>query len=150
MAHMKKAQLVWTGEDWNFETTLGSGYQVQFKAPNSDQNGGSPMEFFLAGVAGCTGVDVLSILQKMRQDVQALTVDIEGDRAEDYPMVYTDVTIVYNLRGTNIDPAAVEKAIELSMTRYCSASITFKRAGVNVTTRYHIEDMAAVKVTEMV
>ena len=140
MAHAKKAQLVWTGEDWNFETTLGSGYQVQFKAPNSDTGGGSPMEFMLAGVAGCTGVDVLSILKKMRQDVQGLTVEIDGDRAEDYPMVYTDVTIVYNLTGTDIDPEAVEKAIELSMTKYCSASIIFKRAGVKVSTKYNIEE----------
>lgn len=141
MAHMKKAQLVWTGENWNFETTLGSGYQVQFKAPEQDATGGSPMEFFLAGVAGCTGVDVLSILQKMRQDVQGLTVDIEGERAEDYPMVYTDVTIVYNLRGTNIDPQSVEKAIELSMTKYCSASIIFKRAGVKVSTQFNLEEV---------
>ncbi|MBE2224533.1 MAG: OsmC family protein [Anaerolineae bacterium] len=139
MANTKTAQLVWTGEDWNFETTLGSGYQVQFKAPEPNATGGSPMEFLLAGVAGCTGVDVLSILNKMRQDVTGLTVDIEGDRAEDYPMVYTDVTIVYNLTGTDIDPDAVEKAIELSMTKYCSASIIFKRAGVKVSTTYHIE-----------
>lgn len=139
MAHKKNAQLVWTGEDWNFETTLGSGYQVQFKAPEPDATGGSPMEFLLAGVAGCTGVDVLSILKKMRHDVTGLTVDIEGDRAEDYPMVYTDVTIVYNLTGTDIDPESVEKAIELSMTKYCSASIIFKRAGVKVSTKYNIE-----------
>ena len=139
MAHKKNAQLVWTGEDWNFETTLGSGYQVQFKAPEPDKTGGSPMEFLLAGVAGCTGVDVLSILKKMRQDVTGLTVDIEGDRAEDYPMVYTDVIIVYNLTGTDIDPESVEKAIELSMTKYCSASIIFKRAGVKVSTKYNIE-----------
>ena len=139
MAHKKNAQLVWTGEDWNFETTLGSGYQVQFKAPEPNATGVSPMEFFLAGVAGCTGVDVLSILTKMRQDVTGLTVDIEGDRAEDYPMVYTDVIIAYNLTGTDIDPESVEKAIELSMTKYCSASIIFKRAGVKVSTKYNIE-----------
>ena len=139
MAHKKNAQLVWTGEDWNFETTLGSGYQVQFKAPEPDATGGSPMEFLLAGVAGCTGVDVLSILKKMRQEVTGLTVDIEGDRAEDYPMVYTDVTIVYNVTGTDIDPDSVEKAIELSMTKYCSTSIIFKRAGVKVSTKYNIE-----------
>lgn len=140
MANTKTAQLVWTGEDWNFDTTLGSGYQVQFKAPNSDAGGGSPMEFMLAGVAGCTGVDVLSILKKMRQDVKGLTVDIEGVRAEDYPMVYTDVTIVYNLTGSGIDPEAVDKAIELSMTKYCSASIIFKRAGVKVSTKVNIEE----------
>ncbi|MCZ7670033.1 MAG: OsmC family protein [Chloroflexi bacterium] len=138
MANRKNAQLVWTGEDWNFETTLGSGYQVQFKAPEPDATGGSPMEFLLAGVAGCTGVDVLSMLKKMRQNVVGLTVDIEGDRAEDYPMVYTDVTIVYNLTGADIDPESVEKAIELSMTKYCSASIIFKRAGVKVSTKYNI------------
>jgi putative redox protein len=74
----------------------------------------------------------------MRQDVVGLTVNIEGDRAEDYPMVYTDVVIVYNLTGNNIDPDSVEKAIELSMTKYCSASIIFKRAGVKVSTQYNI------------
>ena len=138
MANTKTAQLVWTGEDWNFETTLGSGYQAQFKAPQPAATGGGPMEFLLAGVAGCTGVDVLSMLKKMRQDVTGLTVDIEGDRAEDYPMVYTDVTIVYNLTGTDIEAESVEKAIELSMTKYCSASIIFKRAGVKVSTKYNI------------
>ena len=111
MAHRKTATLRWTGDDWNFETTLGSGYTVQFKAPNADTAGGSPMEFMLAGVAGCTAVDVVSILKKMRQDVQDLTVFIDGDRAEDYPMVYTDVKIVYTVKGKDIDPTAVEKAI---------------------------------------
>lgn len=138
MANTKNAELIWTGEDLNFETTLGSGYTVNFKASNADENGGSPMEFMLAGVAGCTGVDVLSMLKKMRQDVAGLTINIEGDRAEDYPMVYTDVTIVYNLTGTDIDSDSVEKAIDLSMTKYCSASIIFKRAGVNVSTKYNI------------
>ena len=142
MANIKSAKLVWSGEDWNFDTTLGSGYQVQFKAPNADVDGGSPMEFMLAGVAGCTGVDILSILQKMRQSVANLTVDIEGVRAEDYPMVYTDVTIVYNLSGQDIDPEAVEKAIELSMTKYCSASIIFKRAGVSISTTYNITNVS--------
>jgi len=141
MAHKKSAQLIWTGEDWNFETTLGSGYQVQFKAPNANESGGSPMEFMLAGVAGCTGVDVVSILQKMRQKVDNLTVDIEGERAEDYPMVYTDVIITYHLSGIDIEPEAVEKAIHLSMTKYCSASIIFKRAGVKVTTKYNITNV---------
>ena len=141
MAHRKSVTLRWTGEEMNFVTTLGAGYQVLFKAPQADETGGSPMEFFLAGVAGCTGVDVVSILQKMRQDVQDLTVFIDGDRAEEYPMVYTDVKIVYTIKGKGIDPTAVEKAIELSMTKYCSASITFKRAGVHVTTEYVIEEV---------
>lgn len=141
MAHRKTATLRWTGDDWNFETTLGSGYQVLFKAPQADVDGGSPMEFMLAGVAGCTAVDVVSMLKKMRQDVQDVTVFIDGDRAEDYPMVYTDVKIVYTIKGKGVEATAVEKAIELSMTKYCSASITFKRAGVNMTTDYVIEEV---------
>lgn len=140
MAQQKSAQLRWTGENYNFKTTLGSGFEFLAKGPSADAEGGGPMELLLAGVAGCTGIDVLSILGKMRQDVQDLTVDIEGDRAEDYPMVYTDVKIVYRFKGKGIEETAVAKAIELSMTKYCSASIIFKRAGVNVRTEYHIQE----------
>jgi putative redox protein len=141
MAHAKQAQLRWTGENYNFKTTLGSGYEFPMNGPVADAQGGGPMEFLLAGVAGCTGVDVLSILEKMRQDVQDLTVEIAGDRAEDYPMVYTDVKIVYRLKGRGVEATAVAKAIELSMTKYCSASIMFKRAGANVSTEFHIEEV---------
>lgn len=141
MAHAKQAQLRWTGENFNFKTTLGSGYEFPMNGPVAGAQGGGPMEFLLAGVAGCTGIDVLSILEKMRQDVQDLTVEIEGDRAEDYPMVYTDVKIIYRLKGKGIEETAVAKAIELSMTKYCSASIMFKRAGANVSTEFHIEEV---------
>jgi putative redox protein len=141
MAHTKQAQLRWTGESFNFKTTLGSGYEVMFKGSAADAEGGGPMEFLLAGVAGCTGVDVLSILGKMRQDIKDLTVEIVGDRAEDYPMVYTDVKIIYRLKGQGIEETAVAKAIELSMSKYCSASIMFKRAGTRVTTEYHVEEV---------
>jgi putative redox protein len=141
MAHRKQAHLQWTGENFDFKTTLGSGYELMMNAPEAGMGGGGPMELLLAGVAGCTGVDILSILQKMRQEVLDLQVEIDGERAEDYPMVYTDVTIVYRLKGKGLEATAVEKAIELSMTKYCSASIIFKRAGVHVATEYSIEEV---------
>jgi putative redox protein len=97
------------------------------------------MEFLLAGVAGCTAMDVVGILRKMRQPLQGLEVSVSGTRASDYPMVYTDATITYIVKGDGVDPAAVEKAIALSHETYCSASVMFERSGTNMTTLYRIE-----------
>ena len=101
------------------------------------------MSILLAGVAGCTAMDVLSIVQKKRQQVDNLEVEIVGQRADTQPMVYTDVDITYTLYGRNIDPAAVERAIDLSQTKYCSASIIFHRAGVNIQTHYEIRESSS-------
>jgi putative redox protein len=106
----------------------------------ADAEGASPMAILLAGVAGCTAMDVLSILQKKRQPVDTMDVEIVGQRADTVPKVYTDVDITYNLYGNGIDPAAVERAIDLSQTKYCSASIIFHRAGVNIRTHYNIHE----------
>jgi putative redox protein len=80
------------------------------------------------------------ILQRRRQNLTGLEVEIKGTQAEDPPNVFTDATVVYVIRGEDIDPAAVERAIDLSMTKYCSASIMLKRAGMNLTTEYRIEE----------
>ena len=122
MAHKKNAQLVWTGDDWNFETTLGSGYQVQFKAPEPDATGGSPMEFLLAGVAGCTGVDVLSILKKMRMVWKGFTLEVSGELTEGHPKVYSDIHIAYRFTGPELDRKKIERAVELSQTAYCGVT----------------------------
>lgn len=139
MANTKSAKIAWTGEDLNFSGSLESGFPIQMKS-TADDEGASPMSIFLAGVAGCTAMDVLSIVQKKRQPVDNMEVEIVGIRAETHPMVYTDVDITYILYGSGIDPAAVERAIELSQTKYCSASIIFQRAGVNVQTHYELRE----------
>ena len=139
MAYTKSAKISWTGEALNFSGTVDSGYPVVMKN-TADEEGASPMALFLGSVAGCTAMDVLSIVQKKRQQVDGMEIEIVGKRAEDHPMVFTEVDITYILYGKDIDPAAVERAIELSQTRYCSASITFVRAGVDVNTHYEIRE----------
>jgi len=140
MAYTKSAKLAWTGENLNFSGTLESGFPVTMKN-TADAEGASPMSLFLSAVAGCTAMDVLSIVQKKRQQVENMEIEIVGRRAETHPMAYTDVDITYILYGKDIDPAAVERAIELSQTKYCSASTTFVRAGVNIKTNYEIREV---------
>ena len=140
MAVEKSASVEWKGTELDFHAELGSGYGFEMSGP-ATPTGGSPVEFMLAGVAGCTAMDIVHILRKRRLSPSNITVEIRGTQAEEAPNVYTDANIVYIIRGENITPAVVEKAIELSQDKYCSASIMFQRAGVHVTTEYRIEEM---------
>lgn len=140
MSQQNSAKTVWKGEGLNFEGSVGSGYEFDVGG-GSDKVGGSPMEYLLVGVAGCTAVDVVSMLKKQRQDVLGLEVEAVGTRADDHPKVYTAVTVTYIVRGRNIDPRAVERAINLSEEKYCSASAMFTRAGARVETKFKIEEI---------
>ena len=141
MSNEKTARVVWSGNNLQFHGTLGSGYEFDLNS-NASEAGGSPMEFLLAGVAGCTAMDVISILQKMRQKVHEFAVEISGVRAEQHPKVYTEVDITFIVRGESIDPDNVARAIELSERIYCSASRMFQRAGTKLNTSYRIEETA--------
>lgn len=134
----KSAQITWQGEGLLFKGVLGSGYEFDLASPGGAE-GGSPMEFLLAGVAGCTAMDVVHVLRKMRQPLKGLVIEISGVRADEHPKVYTTVEIVYVVQGEGIDSEAVEKAIRLSQETYCSASIMFKQAGVTIRSDYRIE-----------
>ncbi len=136
MADSKSAHLDWTGEGLDFHVTFPSGFEADFGS-----RGASPMEFMLASVAGCTGMDVVYVLGRKRQNVQAVSIEIAGKRADNHPRVYTEVDITYVVKGEGVSPAAVEQAIALSQEAYCSASIIFKRAGVDVRTHYRIEEV---------
>ncbi|MEM0161216.1 MAG: OsmC family protein [Thermoplasmata archaeon] len=100
--------------------------------------GAAPMELVLIGVASCTGSDVVAILKKMRADLKGLKVYIEGERAEEYPKVYTRIKLKYTAKG-NIDEKDLKKAIDLSQEKYCSASIMLKRSGTIFDIEYEIE-----------
>ena len=139
MAPVKTATVEWKGEDLKFHARLGGGYEFEMEGPPTPQ-GGSPVEFLIAGAVGCTAMDMIHILQRRRQKVTGLEVEIKGVQAEDPPNVFTDATVVYVVRGEDIDPVAVERAIDLSMSKYCSASIMLKRAGMNLATEYRIEE----------
>jgi putative redox protein len=79
------------------------------------------MEMLLVGLAGCTAMDVITILRKKRQQITAYEVQVQGVRADDHPRVFVEITVEHRIAGYHIQPEAVERAIELSRTRYCGA-----------------------------
>ena len=97
----------------------------------------SPMELLLVGVAGCTGMDVASILTKKRQPLVELKVKVRGRMVDDFPRVFDLIEIEYLLWGEGIEPVAVEQAIHLSEDKYCSASAML-RASATVNWSYRI------------
>jgi putative redox protein len=86
-----------------------------------NDSGARPMELILMGLCGCTAMDTISILRKKRQNVIGLEVKASADRAEEHPKVFTKIALHYIVTGEDVDPAAVERAIELSAERYCPA-----------------------------
>jgi len=106
-----------------------SGHALVMDADPSDggQNiGPRPMELLLAGAGGCSGMDVISILKKKRQDVTGLEINVRGEKAEDYPKKFTEITLEFAVRGKNISEEAVKRTVELSMTKYCSVKATLE------------------------
>jgi putative redox protein len=95
---------------------------VDASVPDGGEDSGfRPMELLLVGLAGCTGMDVISILRKKRQEVTGYEVRVQGTRAETHPMLFTDIVVEHHITGRQVDPAAVARAIELSESRYCGA-----------------------------
>jgi putative redox protein len=99
--------------------------------------GPSPMQMMLFSLGGCTAMDVISILRKKRQNVTGFEVRVKGDRAESHPKVFTDIEIEFVVRGIDIDPAAVERAIQLSSEIYCPAQAMLSKAA-NIRTIFTI------------
>ena len=114
------AQLNWT-DGMQFVARAGDGPAVVLDSSDGG-SGPSPMELVLIGVAGCTAIDVIMIMQKKRADVIDFQVNISGERADDHPRRYTKIHIEYVLSGRDIKPNAVEQAIQLSEEKYCGAS----------------------------
>ena len=139
MVDEREVTVEWTGEGKQFQAVTGSGYPFEMTSPAGAEAGGSPMELLLAGVAGCTAVDVVHTLRKMRQPVAGVTVKIVGRRAAEHPKVYTHVTLHYVVRGAGVERKAVERAVALSKETYCSASIMFERAGVQMATEIELQ-----------
>ena len=103
--------------------------------------GPGPMEMVVLAAGGCTMSDVIDVLKKQREDLEAFRIEIESERTKGPPAVLTKVHLRYVFRGS-IKEAHVKRAIALSQEKYCSVSIMLKRAGVDVTTSYAIEPPA--------
>lgn len=138
---MMNAKAVWVAGR-QFVGESGSGHAVVMDAWTKDggrNTGPSPMELLLIGTAGCTGIDVVSILEKGRQAVIGVEVTVQAERDPEPPMLFTHIEVEYRVRGRNLSEKAVQRAIELSESKYCSASIMLGKTA-KITSRYTIVD----------
>jgi len=133
---MLKAKLTWT-DGWGFDVLSGTGHKTVTDGKKT--KGASPMEFLIIGVAGCTTVDVVSIMEKMRQNVESLEVEIEAIQREETPKYITDISLNYSVKGKDVEEDKLKRAIELSHERYCSALHSL-RPDIKVETKYQIEN----------
>jgi len=99
--------------------------------------GSKPMELLLIALGGCTGMDVISILKKKRQEVSYFALDIRGYRRDEHPRIFEKIEIKYILKGNNLSEQAIERAIELSQEKYCSITAMLK-ATTKIETSYEI------------
>lgn len=136
-----QAKVTWA-EDLSFTGTAETGFEVSLDASSQvggDDEGFIPMELIAIGLAGCTAMDVISILRKKRQQIHAFEVQIEAERAQEHPKVFTDIKITYLIKGRDVSEQAVERAIELSDTKYCPGQAMFRQVAP-ITLEYQIEE----------
>ena len=96
------------------------------------------MELILAGLGGCTSYDVVGILKKSRQDVVSCVAQIDADRADTVPAVFTEIRVHFVVTGRNLKDSVVARAVKLSAEEYCSASLMLEKGGVNIVHSFEI------------
>ncbi len=138
-----KARVKWV-QDRTFLGESGSGHSMVM---DGDPAGGGrdlgirPMEALLLGMGGCTAYDVVEILEKSREAVEDCVIELDAERAEDIPKVFTKIIVRYIVSGRNLDPGKVERAVKLSAETYCSATIMLGKTA-EVTHEIEIIDTA--------
>ena len=90
--------------------------------------GPRPKPLMMVALAGCTGMDVAAILKKMREDIEELTIEVEGDVSEDHPKRFKGMKVIYRVKGKGVNRKNVEKAVNLSSTKYCGVSANYTKA----------------------
>ena len=122
-----KVNTVWK-EKMAFESQLGNHTVRMDTTPElGDDSGASPKQLLLAGLAGCTGMDVASLLKKMRVPFENFEMDIEAELTDEHPIVFSEIRLKYVFWGDNLDKAKVEKAVKLSQDKYCGVSAMLKK-----------------------
>jgi putative redox protein len=130
-----KASVLWM-KDGQFIAKSDSGHTLIIDGPpdHGGKNlGARPMEMVLMGLGGCTSIDVIDILKKSRQDITDCVTQLTAERATSIPAVFTKIHIHFVVTGRNLKPRQVERAVELSATKYCSATLMLQRGGVEIT-----------------
>jgi len=137
---MASQAIVTWKENMHFEgTAVGHTIQMDALPPTGQGQGIGPMTMLLVALGGCTGMDIVHIIQKERQSLTGLSVEVVGARAKDYQMVYTDIEVVYRVRGYGLSHDAVKRAVELSEEKYCSVGIMLGKTA-KITSRVEIEE----------
>ena len=123
------AKVIWK-ERMSFEGTSDSGFILPLGTSPSvggDDNGFRPLELIAIGLAGCTAMDVISILRKKRQEVNRFEVKVHAELSDEHPKVFTHLAIEYVISGKDISHEVVERAVELSANKYCPAQAMLKQ-----------------------
>ncbi len=140
MAETMSATVHWRGSAC-FEGKSGSGHTLRMDGPpahGGENQGPRPMETLLLGVGGCAAFDIVHILRRSRQEVSACELRIEAERAAVEPAVFTSLRMHFLVRGKALREDRVARAVELSATRHCSASIMLAAAGVAISHSYEV------------
>lgn len=137
MSNQMSASVRWLGNEViNFEATTGSGHQVLMDSAVA--LGARPMELMLAALGGCASYDVVSILKKSRQAICDVRCEVSGVRVDAVPAVFSHIHLHFVVMGTDIKETQVAKAVELSATKYCSATRMLAAGGVVISHDYVI------------
>ena len=131
-----KVSARWTGEGLNYLGVDSRGRELLMGRGNI-----SPGQLLLLASAGCMGMDMLHVLNKKHQDVTDVEIEVIGHQPEDYPKPYETIELKFIVKGNNVNPKAVHRAIELSREKYCVVNQTLMRNSAIVTT-YEIEETA--------
>ncbi len=139
---MITAKVKWAG-DMQFIGQSGTGHAMVMDA-NPDfggyDSGMRPMELLLIGLGGCSGMDIVSILKKKKQDIRGLEIKVNAQQAEKYPKRLTEISIEFIVKGKSLSEEAVKRAVELSMEKYCSVKATLEHSA-KIIHSYKIENV---------
>lgn len=134
--HVIKAE--WKG-NMAFEADI-NGHKVRMDAPKEgggNDLGSSPKKLMLVALSGCTGMDVVSILKKMRVEIEKCSVEVQGDVADEHPKYYTKMHVIYKFTGKNLPMDKLEKAVKMSEETYCGVEALYRKA-IKVTSEIQV------------
>jgi len=129
MAEELSAVVVWKGKlEFEGRAVFDQAIHIDVSPPQGEDHGAKPMELLLISLASCAGQIVVSLLQKMRQDVRAFTVKASGPKQPDHPRVFTSIRLDMEISGQGIDPSAAEKALQMAEEKYCPVFAMLKNS----------------------
>lgn len=142
----KTATLTLTNDSMRFEAATESGHTIVLDSQEGD-TGSRPAELVGVALAGCTGMDAISILRKKRQPVTGYRVEVAGQQVDHHPHNFVRFDVVHVVEGDGVDPAAVARSIELSATKYCAVGSTLASGGVEIHHSYRIRTAGGEELT---